>query len=103
SAVGQGTVTVQVQSLNDETRTASATAMVSTAGDLPLTLTGVAVNTFERSTFSGTVAMLGDADPAATTFTSTIQWGDGTSSAGTVTSTGTGTYSVQGAHVYLDE
>ena len=51
--------------------------------------------------FSGTVANLADGDPAAplSDFTATIDWGDSSSSPGTVTGSG-GSYSVAGSHTY---
>jgi hypothetical protein len=56
---------------------------------------------------SGTLATFTDANPGATTadFTSgggstTINWGDGNTSAGTVTQTGPGQFSVSGSHTY---
>ena len=51
--------------------------------------------------FSGTVANLTDGDPAAplSDFTATINWGDSSSSAGTVSGSG-GNYLVAGSHTY---
>jgi hexosaminidase len=56
--------------------------------------------------FSGTVATLAAPGRAASAITSTISWGDGTSSAGTVSGTAAtpttvnGLYSVGGSHSY---
>jgi hypothetical protein len=52
--------------------------------------------------FSGMVANLTDANSFATTsdFTATINWGDGSSSAGTVSSPTGGTFTVSGSHTY---
>jgi PKD domain len=55
---------------------------------------------------SGTVATFSDGNPIATTadFTaSTIDWGDGTSSAATVTGPSSGTFSVSGSHSYAED
>jgi adhesin/invasin len=51
--------------------------------------------------FSGKVATFTDADPGATVgdFTATIAWGDGTTSAGTVTG-GNGSFTVTGSHTF---
>ena len=51
--------------------------------------------------FSGTVANLSDGNPSAplTDFTATINWGDGSTSAGAVSGSG-GNYTVSGSHVY---
>jgi uncharacterized repeat protein (TIGR01451 family) len=38
--------------------------------------------------------------PSGTTFSATINWGDGTSSAGTMTANGNGSYNVTGTHKY---
>ena len=64
----------------------------------------------EGQAVSRTVAIFTDANPLATTAdfstgggSTTIDWGDGTSSAGTVTQTGTGAFSVSGGHTYADE
>jgi PKD domain-containing protein len=52
-------------------------------------------------TFNGTVANLTDGDPAAplSDFTATINWGDSSTSAGTVSGSG-GSYSIAGSHTY---
>ena len=51
--------------------------------------------------FNGTVANLHDGDPAAplSDFTATINWGDSSTSAGTVSGSG-GNYTVAGSHTY---
>jgi hypothetical protein len=66
---------------------------------------GVAVNGFEFSPLSDvTVATFtaGDGSTPASAFSATIAWGDGSSSAGTITVAG-GVYSVLGSHTYTDE
>jgi hypothetical protein len=73
--------------------------------DAPLTATGANVVATEgASTGQVTVATFTDANPDATAadFTATIDWGDGTSSAGTVAVDGGG-FSVDGAHTYAEE
>lgn len=54
---------------------------------------------------SGTVATFTDANPAATTadFTATISWGDGSTSAGTVSGPVGGPFSVTGSHSYSED
>jgi hypothetical protein len=68
---------------------------------------GPPLSGIEAQVTSGTVATFTDANPGATTadFTSgggstTIDWGDGTTSAGTVTRTGPGQFTVSGSHTY---
>jgi hypothetical protein len=78
--------------------TATSTATVS---DAPLTLAGIPVTGAESATFSGTVATLTDPNPyaAAADFTATINWGDRTTSAGSVIATG-GKFKITGDHTY---
>src|SRR5262249_6851045 len=53
------------------------------------------------SVFSGAVATFANTNPAnpSTDFTATIDWGDGTTTTGTVTG-GAGTFTVSGSHTY---
>jgi hypothetical protein len=69
--------------------------------DAPLTAKASAVNATAGATFRGEVATFTDGKPDApvSDFTTTIDWGDGTSSAGKVSSI-TGGYSVTGSHIY---
>jgi hypothetical protein len=55
----------------------------------------------EGAAFTGTVATFTDTDgDLAGNFTATITWGDGATSAGTVTSAGPGRFVVTGSHTY---
>ena len=59
----------------------------------------------EGSSFSGRVANFVNSNAANTTaadFSATIDWGDGTTTVGTVTGSGS-TFSVSGSHIYADE
>ncbi|TMQ35387.1 MAG: DUF4214 domain-containing protein [Planctomycetota bacterium] len=101
-----GSFTVSVTLADDAPGTAAATAKVTaTISEAALVATGVTVNGFELAPLtSATVATFthsGAAEPAAN-FTATINWGDGTASAGTITLSGT-TYTVQASHTYTDE
>jgi len=71
-----------------------------TVADAPLAGAASAVSGSESSIFSGAVASFTDANIAAPAgdFTATIDWGDGSTSTGTVT--GTGPFSVSGSHSY---
>jgi uncharacterized repeat protein (TIGR03803 family) len=94
------TVTVTVTDAIAQTATVSDTA---TVADAALSAgPAVAITGSENLVFSGTVATFSDANAAAplSDFTATISWGDGTSSAGTVS--GTGPYTVTGSHTYLE-
>lgn len=68
--------------------------------DAPLSLS-CATPSVSLQSFAGTVANLTDGDPAAplSDFTATIDWGDSSSSPGTVSGSG-GSYSVAGSHTY---
>ena len=59
----------------------------------------------EGGTFSGVVATFIDGNPnaLASDFTALITWGDGHTSAGVITSTGAGGFSVSGSNFYLEE
>jgi hypothetical protein len=58
----------------------------------------------EGTAFNGQVATFSDADTSKTAadFTVTVDWGDGTTSAGTVTGS-SGSFTVSGQHTYSDE
>jgi ELWxxDGT repeat protein len=68
----------------------------------PLSASGKAISVAEGQTFSGTVATFTDPGPAAAagTYAALITWGDGQTSAGTITALGNGQFSVSGSHVY---
>lgn len=92
---------------NDPTAGNNAATSVTTIGNVTtgqITVTGLPLTGFERTSFSGNVATLTDTLPGVTAadFTITIQWGDGQSSAGTAVAA-QGGFTVQGSHTYLDE
>jgi PKD repeat protein len=68
--------------------------------DAPLTLS-CATPPVSLQAFNGTVAALQDGNPGAplSDFTATIDWGDGSTSSGTVSGSG-GSYGIAGAHTY---
>ena len=68
--------------------------------DAPLTLS-CATPAVSLQAFNGTVADLHDGNPAAplSDFTATIDWGDGSTSSGTVSGSG-GDYTIAGGHTY---
>lgn len=78
---------------------------VSAPVDPPLTAVAATTLPVEGTSISGTVATFTDADPAGTVsdYTSTIDWGDGASTAGTITSAASGGFAVVGSHVYAEE
>jgi hypothetical protein len=98
-------VTVTDDGPGTATATATGTATVADA-DSFFSLTTVPLqNVTEGKAFSGSVALFsttGYDNNTAADFTATIKWGDGTTSAGTVTGSG-GSYTVSGSHTYVDE
>jgi len=100
----EGQFTVQVQGADDDSGTATfsatSTATVHLAGQMVLTSATEAValgNSTAVATFSGAAA--GD---TASSFTASINWGDGVTTAGTVVGS-SGTFTVEGGHTYADE
>lgn len=76
--------------------------------EFPIVAQPAPVKAVEGQSFSGTVATFTDSDAsdpadAAGNDTATIDWGDGTTTTGTITSLGGGKYSVSGNHNYADE
>jgi hypothetical protein len=101
-----GTYITSVTLTDDAPGTASATATgAANVAENAFGLTaGPSITTTEGDTFSGVVATFqdpGSPDPASK-FTATIDWGDGTTEAGTVTGS-SGFFTVTGTHTYTDE
>jgi len=93
---------ITVTDVGGQTATITGTANVAT---VPIVGTAVAVSGFEFTPLNNvTVATFTHANglEPASEFTATIDWGDGTSSSGTVTLSGTN-YTVSGSHTYSDE
>jgi hypothetical protein len=104
SASGSFAVTVTITDPSGQTGTAQSTALVTA----PLIVaTGTTFTVTPGSAFSGTVATFTDTNPTAKTTlpTAVITWGDGTTSAGTVTgpppNSGSDVFTVVGSHTYL--
>ncbi|HJT75643.1 MAG TPA: hypothetical protein VJ739_00420, partial [Gemmataceae bacterium] len=101
----EGTFTASVAVTDDAgsatPSTSSATAAVS-AADAPLTAQGTSFAPAQATTFSGAVASFTDADPngTATDYTATIDWGDGTTTTGTVSGDEQTGFQVNGQHAY---
>ena len=94
---GTYNATVTVTDAGGSTITTAGSVQVA---DAPLTASAPATN-MASSSFSGTTATFTDANPTATVadFTATIDWGDGSSSAGAVSAAGGG-FAVAGTHSY---
>jgi len=101
---GTGTFSVQVTLSDDPPGTATAT--VTSTAHIANGLSANAVNfsAAEGAAFNGTVATFSDADTSKTpaSFTATIAWGDGTTTAGTISGSA-GSFTVTGQHTYADE
>jgi hypothetical protein len=71
----------------------------------PITATGTTVSATEGASFSGTVATFTDPDTKATAseYSATIEWGDSTTTTGTISGPTGGPFSVGGSHTYAEE
>ena len=100
SSEGNYTLTITVSDIGGSHTQAMAMATVADQ----LATTGVPFKAVEGAAFSGPVATFSDADTstAATAFTASISWGDGSTSAGIV-SGGSGNFTVNGSHTYAEE
>jgi hypothetical protein len=72
--------------------------------DRAITTSGTNISAAEGKPFTGTVATFTDPDTFATAgeYSATIAWGDGVTSAGTISGTG-GHFKVSGTHTYAEE
>jgi hypothetical protein len=96
---GTFNVLVSIADMNGNFARATSTAIVA---DAPLTATGKPISATRGIAFSSLVATFTDADPTGnvTEFSATINWGDGTNSAGIITANGSGGFDVTGSHTY---
>jgi hypothetical protein len=97
---GSYTAVVSIGDYGGSKARASAPA---TIADAPLSANGLVLSATEGTTFSGVVATFTVADPAATasSFSATIAWGDGQSSAGSIAyDPGLAAFTVSGSHTY---
>ncbi len=72
--------------------------------ELPISASGYPVAAVEGAAFTGNVATVSDPDTAATAseYTASINWGDSSTSAGTISGSG-GSFLVYGTHTYAEE
>ncbi len=73
--------------------------------EAPISAEGVPVSAVEGNSFAGPVATVSDPDPAsaASEYTATIDWGDGSNSVGTLSGPAGGPFTVSGSHTYVEE
>jgi hypothetical protein len=103
----EGTYSVGVQVADDApgTASASATGSATVAEADTLAVAGILTSPTEGVTFRGEVATIRDngyPGNTAADFTARITWGDGATSAGTVSGSD-GVFTVSGTHIYGDE
>jgi hypothetical protein len=105
--VEEGSFPLSVTVTDDAPGTATATFTATViVADAPLTASPKTVNGTEgRPLTNVDVATFTDADPlgTATDFLATIDWGDGTTTAGTIVEDTAGTFHVVGSHTYTEE
>ncbi len=100
-----GTYSVVVTLSDDKPGTA--TAQVTSTAHVGTSVVSVTADSFtvaEHAAFSGAVGTFTDSNTALTAadFAATIDWGDGTQTAGTISGSA-GSFTVSGMHTYLDE
>ncbi len=99
-----GNFSVTVTLTDDAPGTATATVISTAIVKDNLVVTANNISPTEHTAFNGTVATFTDSDTSKTPadFTASIDWGDGNTSAGTVTGSN-GAFSIAGQHTYADE
>jgi hypothetical protein len=102
SAPGRYTITASQGTLSAANYTFSLVNATLTVSPAPLSATGVNISATAGAPFSGIVATFTNTDPFgnAASYTALINWGDGSTSAGVIS--GTGTLTVTGSHTYAD-
>jgi hypothetical protein len=99
----EGTDTISV-TIHHEMATSVSVTSTANVADAALTAHGTSVSVEEGMAVNGTVATFTDANPGATLsdFTASINWGDGTTTDGTVTTNPSGGFDVTGKHTYTE-
>jgi hypothetical protein len=87
---------------SDSNYTGGAAQTTFTINAAKLTATGMNLTADLGVPFSGAVAAFANADPLGTpgSYSATITWGDGSTSAGTISDSGGGAFTVSGSHLY---
>jgi hypothetical protein len=102
SEEGSKTVAVTISDAGGSTATVSGTA---TVADAALRAAGTTLTAIEGASLTPLVASFTDADAnaLASDYVAAINWGDGSTSIGTVTAAASGGFSVTGTHTYAEE
>ena len=100
---GSGTFIITVN-ITHETVSATATSAAIVTPDAPSATGGLTLAAVEGQSFTTTVATFTDGQSPASEFTAAIDWGDGTTSTGTISGPDqNGVFSVTGTHTYAEE
>lgn len=96
---GTSAISTTINDIDGTNATVASTAQIA---DAPLTSTSTSIAATLGSMFGGTVASFIDANPngAVSDFTATIDWGDGTTTAGTISGGSGGPFTVFGSHIF---
>jgi hypothetical protein len=105
SSAGTDAITIQISDVGGSSATTNSTAQVSPAGPANITASGTSLKVSPGQSFTAVVASFTDSNPnfTAANFTAAIDWGDGSSSAGVISSDGGGGFYVTGTHSYQKE
>ncbi len=100
ASISTYTATITLGETDNTTNTATTTGVVNVVE--PITLSTITINATQGSPFAGTVATFDDnlgADPLGN-YSATIDWGDGTITAGVISSDGGNNFAISGTHTY---
>ena len=102
TSAGSFTTSITVNDAEGSSTSAGGSANIQVA---PPQVTAGSINATEGASFSGVVGSFTDLDPTlvASNFTVTINWGDGTTTNGSVATNGSGGFNVSGTHTYAEE
>jgi hypothetical protein len=102
SAPGNYAINVDVSPLSAANYIFQAVNGTLTINPAPLSATAVTINVPVGVPYSGPVATFTNADPSGnpSSYSATITWGDGSTSAATISDLGGGTFAASGSHTY---
>ena len=98
----EGSYSVVVTVTDESDKSSSQITATASVADAPIGVTASSLSLFAGRSFSGPVARITDPDTSASAsaYSASIDWGDGTRSAGTVVANSTGGFDVRGDHTY---